>query len=104
MGEDWVNRSELIIALNARFPKLDEQETAFSIEVILDKIAQHLSDNGRIEIRGFGAFSLRHHKARAAHNPLTRQRFIAEPKSAIHFKPGKSLRERLKNTTGNALK
>ena len=54
-----------------------------------------LSNGDRIEIRGFGSFSLHYRPPRKAHNPKTGEKLMTEPKHAAHFKPGKELRDQI---------
>jgi len=54
-----------------------------------------LSQGGRIEIRGFGSFNLHFRPPRRAHNPKTGEKLVTNPKYAVHFKPGKELREKV---------
>jgi integration host factor subunit beta len=58
-------------------------------------MAQSLANNDRIEIRGFGSFSLHHRAARTGRNPKTGEAVALLPKYSPHFKPGKELRERV---------
>ncbi len=86
-------KSELVELVGRRQDQLSEQDVALSINAVLDKMSQHLSQGGRIEIRGFGSFSLHYRPPRQAHNPKTGEKLITPPKYAVHFKPGKELRE-----------
>ena len=62
---------------------------------VLESMCETLTDGGRIEIRGFGSFSLHHRPPRKAHNPKTKQRMTTEGKYSPHFKPGKELRKQI---------
>jgi len=64
-------------------------------------MAQTLSDGDRIEIRGFGSFSLHYRAPRVGRNPKTGASVSLEGKSVPHFKPGKELRERVNNALQN---
>ena len=66
-----------------------------AVKTMLDHMAEHLAGGGRIEIRGFGSFSLRYHRARFGRNPRTGAPVAKPAEYAVHFKPGKALRERV---------
>jgi integration host factor subunit beta len=66
-----------------------------SVKLLLDKMSDTLSEGGRIEVRGFGSFSLHHRAARKGRNPKTGDQVQLPPKHVPHFKPGKELRERV---------
>lgn len=88
-------KSELIAAITdevAHFPYKDMES---HVNEILESMCETLAEGGRIEIRGFGSFSLHHHPPRKAHNPKTKERMITEGKYSAHFKPGKELREQI---------
>ncbi len=74
---------------------LPEREIVFAVNHIVAQFDRALSAGGRIEIRGFGSFSLHYRPPRKAHNPKTGEKLITEPKYAVHFKPGKELREKV---------
>ncbi|OGT31610.1 MAG: integration host factor subunit beta [Gammaproteobacteria bacterium RIFCSPHIGHO2_12_FULL_35_23] len=86
-------KSELVEVVGRKQDQLSEQDVTVSINTVLDKMAIHLSQGGRIEIRGFGSFSLHYRPPRQAHNPKTGEKLVTPPKYAVHFKPGKELRE-----------
>jgi integration host factor subunit beta len=74
---------------------MHEKDIERSINQIICKMAEVLCAGTRIEIRGFGSFSLHYHPARNAHNPKTGEKLVTDPKHSPHFKPGKELRERV---------
>lgn len=88
-------KSELIENIAARMTHLSEKQVADSINHILDLMSDALIKGRRIEIRGFGSFSLHYRPPRNAHNPRTGERVITAAKYSPHFKPGKALRERI---------
>lgn len=90
-----MKRSELILALSLRFPQLTAKDVELSVMTILDGITTELSSGGRVEIRGFGAFSLNYRPPRAGRNPKTGERVEVPAKWAVHFKAGKEMRERV---------
>jgi integration host factor subunit beta len=91
-------RSELIARICQQQRHLSEKDVSLSIHCILERMSNALASGQRIEIRGFGSYSLRYRKARRAHNPKTGVKLITNPKYAIHFKPGKEMRERIINS------
>lgn len=88
-------KSQLIGELSKRFPQLPEKDIALAVNHIIEHMSEILSNGGRIEIRGFGSFNLHFRPPRRAHNPKTGEKLITNPKYAVHFKPGKELRERV---------
>lgn len=94
-------KSELIANIAGRMTHLSEQQVADSINHILDLMSDALIKGRRIEIRGFGSFSLHYRPPRNAHNPRTGERVITAAKYSPHFKPGKALRERINESRQN---
>lgn len=88
-------KSELIAELSAKLTNLPEKQVADAINDILDTMSASLANNKRIEIRGFGSFTLHHRPSRNAHNPKSGEKVITKAKYSPHFKPGKDLRERV---------
>lgn len=85
-------KSELISRLCRRFPNIDEDTIAEATNALIKKMSESLCDGRRIEIRGFGSFSLHYRPVRKAHNPKTGERVETQPKYSPHFKPGKDLK------------
>ena len=94
-------KSELIAKLATEHPHLTHRDVERVVNVILDKMVNALEGNGRVELRGFGAFSVRSRPARAGRNPRTGDQVSVPAKSVPFFKSGKELRERL-NVSGDA--
>jgi integration host factor subunit beta len=91
-----MTKSELINQLASRFPKLPLRDADFAVKMILDTMTKSLSDgNQRIEIRGFGSFSLTRRPARVGRNPKSGEQVLVPEKRVPHFKAGKELRERV---------
>jgi len=90
-----MTRSELIITLANRFPQLVMKDIDISVKEILDKIGRSLVDGQRVEIRGFGTFSLNYRPPRTGRNPKTGAQVAVPAKYTPHFKAGKELRERV---------
>ncbi len=89
MSDQTVKRSDLINHLEQR-NHLKHEDAKLVLECILAKIADHLGQQGRIEIRGFGVFQVKHYKPHWIQNPRS-GRYLMRP-IGIHFKPGKDLR------------
>lgn len=88
-------KSELIALISSKFTQLPEKDIELSINQILEYISDTLAKGERVEIRGFGSFSLHHRPSRNAHNPRTGAKVITIAKHAPYFKPGKELRDRV---------
>ena len=86
-------KSQLIAEISQKMSHLPEKDVALSVNSIIEQMSAKLSQGGRIEIRGFGSFCLHYRPPRKAHNPKTGEKLITQPKYAVHFKPGKELRE-----------
>jgi len=90
-----MTKSELIARLAERFPQLVEKDADLSVKVILDAMSDVLARGDRIEIRGFGSFSLNYRPQRIGRNPKTGEKVEVPAKYVPHFKAGKELRERV---------
>ena len=88
-----MTRSELIARLAERFPQLVQKDADSCVSEILTAIADSLKAGNRVEIRGFGSFSLNYRPARTARNPKTGEKVAVAGKFVPHFKAGKELRE-----------
>jgi integration host factor subunit beta len=88
-----MTKSELITRLVARFPGLLAKDCSLVVDTILDALAATLANGDRIEIRGFGTFSVHHRSPRAARNPKTGTKVAVPGKAVPHFKAGKLFRE-----------
>lgn len=77
------------------FQQLPEEDVELAIDQILEQLRDHVSRGKRVEIRGFGSFSLRYHRSRNARNPRTGEKIVSIAKHVPYFKPGKQLRDRL---------
>lgn len=88
-------KSQLIAEISKQLSHLPEKDIALSINSIIEQMSGTLSKGGRIEIRGFGSFCLHYRPPRKAHNPKTGEKLVTQPKYAVHFKPGKELREQV---------
>ncbi len=90
-----MTKSELIARLAARYPQLVAKDADYAVKTILDAMAQSLSEGQRIEIRGFGSFSLSKRPPRIGRNPKSGEKVLVPEKRVPHFKAGKELRERV---------
>ena len=90
-----MTRSELIAKLAAKYPSLYHRDIERLVATILDEISGALACGDRVELRGFGAFSVRGRKARLGRNPRTGSRVPVSEKRVPFFKMGKGMRERL---------
>ncbi|RHW77106.1 integration host factor subunit beta [Colwellia sp. RSH04] len=90
-----MTKSELIEKLAEKFNHVPAKDVEKSIKEILELMAQSLSKGERIEIRGFGSFSLHYRAPRVGRNPKTGESVELSGKYVPHFKPGKELRERV---------
>ena len=88
-------RSELVQKIADANPHLGPREAERVVSTILDAISERLADGGRVELRGFGAFSTRDRDARTGRNPRTGDSVDVGAKRVPLFKPGTDLRERL---------
>ncbi|QEA11596.1 integration host factor subunit beta [Comamonas flocculans] len=87
-----MTRSDLVQELAARFGQFTQRDTESAVKNILDAIADALVRGHRIEIRGFGSFSVNHRRPRTGRNPRTGEAVQVPSKRVAHFKPGKALR------------
>jgi integration host factor subunit beta len=88
-------RSELLQALGRDNPELRADDVEKIVDVFFDEIAERLATGGRVELRGFGAFSTREREARRGRNPRTGEAVDVPGKRVPYFKPGKEMRARL---------
>jgi len=95
-----MKRSELIEHIARERSEFDEQDVELAVKTILNQMTASLARGERIEIRGFGSFSLHHRSPRIARNPMTGESVSLSGKYVPHFKPGKELRDRVNTATG----
>ena len=88
-----MTRSDLVAQLAERFSQLTHRDTEFAVKTILDAMASALARGHRIEIRGFGSFSINRRPPRVGRNPRSGEQVVISEKLVPHFKPGKALRE-----------
>ncbi|MHB8742031.1 MAG: integration host factor subunit beta [Sulfuricaulis sp.] len=90
-----MTKSELISLLAAKQPQLDYRDVELAVKELLEQMSVALSSGDRIEVRGFGSFSLHYRPPRTGRNPKTGASVQVPDKFVPHFKPGKELRERV---------
>lgn len=90
-----MTKSELILALSVRQTHLAQPDVELAVKSVIDQMADSLSEGSRIEVRGFGSFSLHFRPPRMGRNPKTGSVVSLSGKYVPHFKPGKELRERV---------
>ncbi len=95
-----MTKSELIEALAQRQKHLAPNDVELAVKSVLEQMSQSLSTGERIEIRGFGSFSLHYRPPRMGRNPKTGESVALPGKHVPHFKPGKELRERVNGGAG----
>jgi len=95
-----LTKSDLIESLARNQSHLAPKDVELAVKHILEKMSQELASGDRIEIRGFGSFSLHFREPRIGRNPKSGDAVALRGKHVPHFKPGKELRERVNNGTG----
>ena len=90
-----MTRSELVERIAAKMPNLTLKDIENIVNVVFKKLTLALADGDRVEIRGFGAFSVRTRNPRVAINPKNKTRVNVPSKNIVHFKTGKELHDRL---------
>ena len=88
-------RSELVQKIAAENSDLRLEEVERIVDAFFDSIVDQLASGGRVELRGFGAFSTRSRESRTGRNPRTGAPVAVKAKAVPYFKPGKEMRERL---------
>ena len=91
-------RSELLAMLAQDYPDLRAEEVEQVVDIFFEEISARLADGGRVELRGFGAFSTREREARTGRNPRTGEAVEVPAKRVPYFKPGKDMRRRLNDS------
>ncbi len=90
-----MTKSELIQRLAKRYPHLYQRDIEVLVNTLLGEITGALAKGNRVELRGFGAFSVRQREARAARNPKNGAVVSVGERHAIYFRTGKELREKV---------
>ncbi len=87
-----MTKSELIERLTRRQDHLSPRDVEMAVKCLLDHMASTLASGERIEVRGFGSFTLHYRRPRQGRNPRTGEQVILDGRYVPHFKPGKELR------------
>jgi integration host factor subunit beta len=90
-----MTKSELIEAIAAKQPHLGFTDVEMAVKSVLDQLSDALERGERVEIRGFGSFSVNYRPPRIGRNPKTGETVSLPGKSVPHFKPGRELRDRV---------
>ncbi|HSG62161.1 MAG TPA: integration host factor subunit beta [Pseudomonadales bacterium] len=90
-----MTKSELIEKIAARQLQLSTKDVELAVKSLIEQMSESLSSGNRIEIRGFGSFSLHYREPRRGRNPKTGEAVQLDGKYVPHFKPGKELRDRV---------
>lgn len=95
-----MTKSDLIEILSEKQSLLNYRDVELAVKLILEQMSNCLSRGDRIEIRGFGSFTLHHRPPRVGRNPKSGESVKLDEKYVPHFKPGKELRDRVNNAAG----
>ena len=99
-ADNAMTKSELIEALARQQSHLAHRDVELAVKVLLESMSRALSSGDRIEVRGFGSFSLHFRPPRLGRNPKSGDTVALHGKYVPHFKPGKELRERVNASAG----
>ena len=99
-----MTRSDLVEALAERFGQLTHRDAEFAVKALLEAMSESLARGHRIELRGFGSFTISHRPPRMGRNPRSGEQVAIPEKRVPHFKPGKALREVVDQRTSKLLK
>jgi len=94
-----MTRSDLVEELMHRFQPIPQRDAELAVKAILDAVSDALAGGHRVEIRGFGSFSINHRPPRIGRNPRSGESVAIPHKRVPHFKPGKALREAVDRRT-----
>jgi integration host factor subunit beta len=100
MDLSFMIKSELIQRLASKQPHLSHADVDLAVTLLINNIINELGSGGRVEVRGFGAFSLKHYKARLGRNPRTGETVSIPQRYSVHFKPGDDMRARVNASAG----
>lgn len=97
-----MTKSELIEYISEKQNQLPVKDVELAVKLLLDYMSDILAAGERIEIRGFGSFSLHYRAPRTGRNPKTGESVVLEGKYVPHFKPGKEMRDRVNESILNS--
>jgi integration host factor subunit beta len=95
-----MTKSDLILQLAEKYPQFLQRDIERIVNTVFDEISNALARNSRVELRGFGAFSVKQREARQGRNPRTGDTVAVSKKYVPFFKTGKQLRDRLNGIEG----
>ena len=98
-----MTRSDLVEAQAERFGQLTHRDAEFAVKALLEAMSEALARGHRIELRGFGSFTISHRPPRMGRNPRSGEQVAIPEKRVPHFKPGKALREEVDQGTPKLL-
>ena len=98
-----MTRSDLVEALAERFGQLTHRDAEFAVKALLEAMSEALARGHRIELRGFGSFTISHRPPRMGRNPRSGEQVAIPEKRVPHYKPGKALREEVDQGTPKLL-
>ena len=98
-----MTRSDLIAELVASTPRLRQSDARRVIQTVFDHIVNALAHGQRVELRGFGSFTMRQRKARTGHNPRTGEAVSVTAKAVPHFKASRELLRRINGNHRSAV-
>jgi integration host factor subunit beta len=101
IGGKILNKSELISLIAMRNPHLYRNDVERLVDIILEDIADALAQGGRVELRGFGIFTVRHRPSKGGRNPANGEAVFVDEKWAPFFKAGKEILGRLNMRAGS---
>jgi len=99
-----MTKSELIEKIAAKQTQLSAKDVELAVKTLIEQMSETLASGNRIEIRGFGSFSLHYRAPRIGRNPKTGESVGLAGKYVPHFKPGKELRDRVNQGLVDELK
>lgn len=102
MSENAITKSEIIRRVAARFPNAFIKDVNQVVDVVFQQIASSLCSGKRVEIRGFGAFTIRKRKPRVARNPRTNEPVTLSDRFVPYFRAGKEIKDRLNSNDNEA--
>lgn len=93
-----MTKSELVEVIASKQSQLSVKDVELAVKTLIEHMSQSLAEGQRIEIRGFGSFSLHYRAPRVGRNPKTGESVDLPEKYVPHFKPGKQLREKVNDS------
>ena len=93
-----MTKSELVEVIASKQTQLSVRDVELAVKTLIDLMSNTLSSGQRIEIRGFGSFSLHYRASRLGRNPKTGESVSLDAKFVPHFKPGKELRDKVNDS------